>query len=176
MALIWVGFTESQLFYTTYRLLRFKLDGILDALYCSEDHAIPDNVNLTLLRSKPSRDYELQQTRTVILRRGVRKPNPAILRKIMEDFGATPTTTAYVGDSLYKDVLMAQQAHVYDVFAKYGESVSQPGYDLLRKVSHWTNEDIAEEKRVHKLTVHAATVTLETGFGEILEHFNFGPN
>lgn len=169
-----VGFTESQLFYTTYRLRRFGLDGIVDALYCSEDHAIPDGVDLKFIRSRPSQEYHLQKTQTVILNRGIRKPNPAILLRIMKDFDATPASMAYVGDSLYKDVLMAQQAHIHDVYAKYGESVDHPGYELLRLVSHWTNEDIEEEKRIRKLKVHTASVVLKHSFKELLEFFKFG--
>jgi FMN phosphatase YigB (HAD superfamily) len=170
-----VGFTESQLYYTTHRLRRFKLDGVVDTLYCSEDHAMPDGVTLNFIRSEPSEECQLQRTRTTVVPRGIRKPNPAILRQIMKDFNATPASTAYVGDSLYKDVLMAQRAHVHDVFAKYGERLSQPGYDLLRRVSHWTDEDIEEEKQVRKLAVTAAEVVLENGFPELLEHFKFGP-
>jgi hypothetical protein len=45
------------------------------------------------------------------------KPDPAILSTIMEEFHITPTRTLYVGDSLMKDVSMAQRAGVHDVHA-----------------------------------------------------------
>ncbi len=42
-----------------------------------------------------------------------------------------PTRMIYVGDTLMKDVLMAQQAGVRDVWAKYGEAQASEEYDGL---------------------------------------------
>lgn len=169
-----VAFTESQLFYTAQRLLQFGLDGRIDALYCSQDHATPEPTELAAVRTKPAEAYQLQRTSEVQLEGGVRKPDPRILRKIMTDFNAGSRDTVYVGDSLFKDVAMAQQARVHDVFAKYGESMHHAQYDLLRRVSHWSDDDIKREVAERKQLRSDPSVILKTGFPELLEHFTFG--
>lgn len=167
-----VAYTESQLFYTARRLIRFGLDGILDAIYCAEDHDIPLGVDVASLRSNPAAAYALQKTRTVLLPRELRKPNPEILLRIVHDFGATPRSALYVGDSLFKDMTMAQDAGVYDAFAGYGQSTNRAGYELLRRVSHWTDAHIAKEKLTILEDVKPS-VTLDT-FPSLLRYFDFG--
>ena len=166
-----VAYTESQRYYTTRRLIRFGLDGLLDAVYCAEDHDIPEGTDLVKLRSESPEYYDLQKTIVVKLSRSLRKPNPSILQRIMVDFSSSPQHTAYVGDSLFKDVSMAQGAGVFDVFAAYGESRNRKGYDLLRRVSHWTDSHIASEKNTGDEV--RPSVTLRGGFEEILEYFSF---
>jgi hypothetical protein len=61
--------------------------------------------------------------------------------------GADVSEVMCVGDSLMKDIVMAQGAGVTDVWAKYGESHRRDGYDLLRRVSHWTPQDVERERR-----------------------------
>lgn len=169
-----VGFTESQVFYTVQRLKRFKLDGVLDALYCREEHRTPVDVNLETLRSKPAHAYVLKNTRIVTLATHNRKPDPRILLRIASDFGAAPDNVLYVGDSKMKDIYMAQQAGVHDAYAEYGQSMNKEGYDLLRSVSSWTDEEIATEK-IMALEVKPSVV-LKNGLAEILQHFTFsGP-
>jgi len=169
-----VAFTESQLFYSTQRLRRFGLDGLIDALYCANDHAIPDSVELDVLRTMPADSYRLERTGTIILPEGVRKPDVSILRRILLDCSCDPSEAAYVGDSLYKDVLMAQQAHVHDVFAEYGSVRKQADYALLKRVSHWTEQQVCVETESAKEVF--PSIILRNKFSEILDHLTFKAN
>src|SRR4051794_21961380 len=45
-----VAYTESMSFYSAYRLKRFGLDGVIDALFSPEDHIVPAGVSLDKLR------------------------------------------------------------------------------------------------------------------------------
>lgn len=45
-----------------------------------------------------------------------------------------------------KDVAMAQKVGVVDVHAAYGVVQHRPEYDLLRRVSHWTADDVECER------------------------------
>jgi phosphoglycolate phosphatase len=168
-----VGYTESRAFYTNYRVRRLALDGLLDYLFSPPDHALPADTSLELVRSRPAQDYELVQTVHRFTPEGELKPNPRLLKDIMGMVGALPERTVYVGDSLMKDVLMAQDAGVVDAFAKYGLAQHRDEYALLRRVTHWKPEDVEREKR---LTAHSdvhPTYTLERAFGELLEICEF---
>jgi FMN phosphatase YigB (HAD superfamily) len=117
-----IAYTESMRFYSSYRLKRFGLDGVIEILFSPKDHDMPAGVSLDKLRRFPDEFYELQVTRVMHTPPGELKPNPKVLRDIMKVIGSNPDRCAYVGDSIFKDVAMACEAGVFDVHAQYGES------------------------------------------------------
>jgi FMN phosphatase YigB (HAD superfamily) len=170
-----VGYTDSRAFHAGYRVRRLGLDGLLDYLYSPPDHALPSAAILGAIRSRPEEAYRLGRTVHRVLPEGEVKPNPAVLASIMEDVGAAPERTIHVGDSLLRDVLMAQQAGVTDVFARYGLAQHRQEYELLRRVSHWTDADIERERRrTAQQDIHPS-YTLDEALGELLDLFEFEP-
>jgi phosphoglycolate phosphatase-like HAD superfamily hydrolase len=163
-----VGYTESMVFYTSYRMRKLGLDRQLDFLFSPPDHAVPDN----LKRFYPPDYYELRRTLNDHTPKGELKPNPKILLQILQKIGADKSEVIYIGDSLMKDVVMAQQARVTDVWAKYGAADKREEYELLRRVTHWTDEVVALEKTIQPQDVKPSLV-LRKSFSEILELFDF---
>ena len=68
---------------------------------------------------------------------------------------------------------MAQNAGVLDVYAKYGEYRRAAGYELLKKVTHWTEEMVERERSAGTGRI-VPGIVLEKGFAEILGLFDFG--
>lgn len=167
-----VGYTESMSFYTNYRMRNLGLDRIIDYLRTPPDHELPAGLTPGQIRSNPDEYYQLKRTVHRDLAKGSIKPNPRVLLEIIGDVGAGLEETIYVGDSLMKDVQMAQKAGVTDVWAKYGVAQNRSEYELLRKVTHWTAEDVAREKRLYVGEVKPAYV-LENQFSELLDGFEF---
>jgi phosphoglycolate phosphatase-like HAD superfamily hydrolase len=168
-----IGYTESLSFYTGYRVRKLGLDRILDYLYSPPDHDLPGRAKPQELRRYPERHYELRRTVHRHIRKGETKPDPRVLLEIIRGVGASPSEAIYIGDSLMKDVAMAQKAGVIDVWAKYGVAQNRGDYQLLRKVTHWTAQDVEREKRLGAENVKPQHV-LESVFGEVLELFEFG--
>lgn len=166
-----IAYTESLSFYSGYRLKKLGLDGVIDYLYCPQDHDLPIGIDVKKIRSLPEEFYELQITEIRHTTLNDLKPNPRLLREIIDDIHAKPSECVYVGDSLFKDVAMAQDTGVHDVYAAYGVSQFLPGYDLLQKVSHWTDDDIEREKNTNARIVKPSTSI--DFFGEILQRFDF---
>jgi beta-phosphoglucomutase-like phosphatase (HAD superfamily) len=81
--------------------------------------------------------------------KGEKKPNPRVLLDIVNEVGQRPEDAIYVGDSLMKDVAMAQQAGVTDVFARFGQVSDRLEYQQLLRVTHWTDEDVARERQMN---------------------------
>ena len=104
------------------------------------------------------------------LSRHQRKPDPDVVREICRGEDVLPEQTAYVGDSMARDILMARMAGVFAIWAKYGASHQRAYYQDLVRVTHWTAEDIARETEASE---RARGVTpdyvLESGFDEILK-------
>jgi phosphoglycolate phosphatase len=167
-----IAYTESRAYYADYRVRTLELDGALDYLYSLPDHALPEGVTASQIRRYPPEHYRLRSTVARHTREGTWKPDASVLRDILSDVGAEPAAAVYVGDSLIKDVTMAQAAGVLDVFARYGDVRSRPGYDLLRRVTHWSPALLARSEGIREADVRPTHV-LGDGFAELLDHVEF---
>lgn len=167
-----VGFTDSRAFYTASRVRRLGLDRLFDYLYSPPDHELPDRSAPEAFRMLDREHYELRRTVHRHTPEGERKPNPDMLRQILHEVGATPGQVVYVGDSLMKDVAMAQDAGVLDAWAKYGLAQKKPEYELLRQVSDWPASSIQREMELSEKEIRP-TLVLETGLSDLLGFCRF---
>jgi len=92
----------------------------------------------------------------------------------LHEIGAGLGEAAYVGDSLIKDVAMAQTAGVIDVFARYGDVRNRPGYALLRRVTHWSPSMLAGSEQLTEAEI-LPTHVLADGYAELLGLIDFRP-
>jgi phosphoglycolate phosphatase-like HAD superfamily hydrolase len=166
-----VGFTESQSYYTTQRVRGLGLDGLIDVLYTPEECPPPSADAVRRARRKPDEYYELRQTKVFELPTRARKPDAELLLSILRAVGAVPDDAVYVGDSLVKDVLMAKQAGVRAVHARYGEVHWDERYELLRDVTHWDGAAVARERE--STAEHIVPDCTLTRFSDLLTHFDF---
>jgi phosphoglycolate phosphatase-like HAD superfamily hydrolase len=169
-----VGYTESMSFYSWYRMRHLGLDRILDYLYSPPDHELPAGICPKRIRYHAGDYYELRRTIHRHIPKGEAKPEPGVLLDIIRGVGGSPSETIYVGDSLMKDVAMANSASVTSIWAQYGVCQNREEYELLRKVTHWTDADVQREKKLRREHVKP-TYTLEASFSEMLPLFDFGP-
>jgi len=167
-----VAYTESRAYYADYRVRTLGLDGALDYLYSLPDHALPEGTTVSQIRRYPPEHYRLRSTVHRHTREGAWKPDASVLLEILRDVGADPARAVYVGDSLVKDVAMAQAASVVDVFARYGDVRSRPGYGLLRRVTHWSPAMVARSEALREADVHPTHVLVD-GFAELLALVDF---
>lgn len=169
---ILVGYTESLAFYSSQRVRKLGLDGVLDYLYSPPDHDIPANMTREDIRRYPADHYALQFTAHRYTPKGRLKPSPEVLARIVHDLGVPLSETVYVGDNLHKDVTMAQATGVFDVHAAYGESHNDEGYELLKRVTHWTPEAVQAQQDATHDNVQPTWILSES-FSELLSHFEF---
>lgn len=171
-----IGYTESMAFYTGYRMRKLGLDRLIDYLYSPPDHELPQGKVAEAIRHHPPGSYEFQHTIHRHTPKDELKPNPALLLDIIRQVQATVDETVYVGDSKMKDIFMAQKAGVTDVWAKYGAGQHRDEYELLRRVTHWSDADVERERQILKGAegmIITPTYTLEHSFEEIVDHFDF---
>jgi hypothetical protein len=145
----------------------------LDHIFCPEDHVLPEGLSAEDLRRYPAEHYELKYTKQHFTPKGSKKPDTKVLDAIVSDLGLSKTDCIYVGDNLMKDVAMALDCGVEDVWAKYGQAHRRPEYKLLQDVTHWTAEEVEREQKIKEREHVDPTHTLEQTFSEILDLFNF---
>lgn len=162
------AYTESLAFWTKWRIKKTGLDGVIDVLYSAPDHDLPRGKSFEQMRSRPDLHYKLFHTRHEHVPRGILKPNADVLLSILSDFNIHADEAVYVGDSLMKDIVMAQAAGVTDVHAQYGETQSRAEYDLLRRVTHWSEEDVERERALGRDASVRPTFTCVAAFAEVL--------
>lgn len=165
-----VGFTESNIFYTKYRIKTLNFDGLYDYIYSTEDHRIPKTVK----RYYSENYWDPALTQIRIMPGGSRKPSPDILLNIIKDMGGDRETTIYIGDKPDRDVYMANLAGVTSVYAEYGNIIDTEAYELLRKVTHWSDNDVQREIEFKKgdEKTQRPRFTVQS-FAEILSLFEF---
>jgi len=147
------------------------LDYFIEHLYSPPDHSLPIDeeqrvpIDFKYMKSSHTPENEL-------------KPNPALLLDIIKELGVNKDECIYIGDSEVKDVYMAKQAGVTSVFARYGTTHfehREEDYNLLRAVTHWTDDDVERERQVKleaKQNEYSADYTIDK-FADILELFDF---
>ena len=139
-----VIYTESLAFYTNFRIRRLELDDLVDFIFSPPDHALPGGV----VGHTQNDTARLLHAQHRYLPAGVIKPDPAVLLDIVKEVNRAPAECLYLGDSLMRDVAMAQDAEFLDAYAEYGGVQHREEYELLRQVSHWTEEDVQREKAI----------------------------
>jgi len=165
-----IAYTESKEWYTKYRLQRLGLDFFIERVYSPKDHQeVPiDDASRTKLHFKNT-----QFMHTPI---DEFKPNPKLLLDIVNEIGVNKEDCVYIGDSEIKDIDMASDAGVTSIFAKYGVGHFEErpdDYNLLRDVTHWTDEEVAREKDLKEQGIrHKADFSIDN-FSEILDIIDF---
>ena len=125
------------------------------------------------IRKYPASYYELKYILQERTPKGSTKPDAEVLESIVADLNLSKADCIYVGDGPYKDVRMAQDAGIDDFLAEYGKAQDRAEYQLLRDVTHWTNDDVEREKRIRARDVDAR-YRLVNSFSELLGIFEFG--
>lgn len=160
-----IGHTEARPLAVIDRLQRLGLQNFFDRVYCR-------------VRADAHADLVLNnaQLPVVELSHHQQKPDPLVLAEICAREGFYPGNTVYVGDSLFKDVSMANSAGVFAAWAEYGTRVSPADYEKLVSVSHWSDEDVERARAFAKGSVPAKPdLTLEHDFSEVLPLFSRAP-
>jgi phosphoglycolate phosphatase len=160
-----VAHTESNLLAVVDRLSRLDLTRYFSRIYCRE-RASSEHPKIEV-GQRWLDSFPMHKVRE--LSHHQRKPNPDVLLEICADEGANVGETAYVGDSLARDIAMAKKVGAFAVWAKYGSSHAVGEYEKLVRITHWTRQDVERElllKRESKALV--PDYVLESSFLEVL--------
>jgi FMN phosphatase YigB (HAD superfamily) len=132
-----IAYTDSTYFAALGRIERLGLSTMFARVYCRErgQNSLPSHFMQKQVSSNKVVEIPSHQS----------KPNPVVLSDIVTAQRHDMSNAAYVGDSLAKDVLMANRAGCYAVWAKYGAHTDAKMYESLIRISHWTVDDIQNE-------------------------------
>lgn len=156
-----VGYSDSGYYGVLDRLRRLELIDFFKFVFCtpksSDSHAFQRTSN------------EWSEPKLIELHSFDKKPNPEALLNIASRLDVNTNEILYIGDSLSKDVWMANQAGIATAWAKYGTRIDTAYYEWLVLVSHWTSEDVKREKEASYNALNAKPdCILEHSISELL--------
>ena len=142
MGCVLVAHTESKFYSAVERLHRLKIKSYFKHVYCRERSSPPFTLEFCDdTRSRFEKDGSVTE-----LFQHQSKPDPKVLVEICEREGFKTSQAIYVGDSMARDMLMANRAAVFAAWAKYGTSFDSDLYAKLVRITHWSDEDIKREQ------------------------------
>ncbi|CAM4322419.1 hypothetical protein PARU111607_13735 [Palleronia rufa] len=62
---------------------------------------------------------------------------------------------------------MAQDAGILDVHAAYGQAQDREQYELLKEVTHWTDQDVKREQEIQSRKSVIPSISLPKNFTPI---------
>lgn len=165
MGVVIVGHTESYEVNAVFRAKSLGLEKYLKHLYTirSDSSSHPD-VNKPII-GETDLDW------VVTLPETERKPNPQLILDICQREGISPSDTYYLGDSIIKDISMANRAGVNSIWAKYGKNINMANWSLLVSITHWTNEDVSNEENIKSMYLKEIPRYEISTFSEIKKYF-----
>ncbi len=139
-----VGHTEATAEQAFFRLRKLGIVGLFRHLYAL-DGSLKDHPD-------PARRADLRPPSGLVtsIPRQERKPNPELLRDICRKEGVALGEAYYVGDSLTRDMSMARRAGVAALWARYGTRYDPHLWNILVRITHWTDEDVRREAQLKK--------------------------
>ncbi|PRP96460.1 HAD family hydrolase [Enhygromyxa salina] len=152
-----VAHTEASTVNALFRVKRLGLTESIGRVYAAD---AGDGVE--------SDDVEL-----VAIPREIHKPDPRILLEICNEYGVAPQRTLYVGDSISRDIAMAQQISMHAAWAAYGTRHDRHDWATLVRVSHWTQADVDRVRHTQERFGDVKPKTCLESFGELPAHFEF---
>lgn len=135
-----VGHTEAPVRNSLYRLEKLGIKKYFNHLYTPRDkfHDVLDHKTLEWLTE--------HEKLLRLLTKDELKPNPKLLIDICRREGVAIDEAVYVGDSVVKDISMANDAGVTSVWAEYGKQHSPEYWSTLVSITHWTDNDVKREE------------------------------
>ena len=129
-----VAYTDARVINCLFRLRRLGIEHFISRLYA------PSHVSKEVDQSELDSDF------VRLLPPKDRKPNPQALIDICEEYSIPSRNAVYIGDSLVRDVYMANRAGLHSAWAKFGTMYDRALWPKLVRVTHWTDADVEREK------------------------------
>ncbi|MGL9706818.1 HAD family hydrolase [Escherichia coli] len=158
-----VGHTESLEYNSLYRHYKLDVIDFFDHLYTIEDnhnlHPNPKNAKVISVKD----DFIIR------LSSAESKPNPKLLEHICLTENVDIKDAVYVGDSITKDISMAKSIGMKAVWARYGRQFAPELWEILVKITHWTDKDVEREEQLKESFSRVKPDYSINSFAEILD-------
>jgi FMN phosphatase YigB (HAD superfamily) len=149
-----IAYTDGQYTYSNRRLIRLGIAQFFDYLVAwrptlgenlPPTHLIDEDigrwfVNDTILKTAGNTPHPR------FISSSERKPNPILLRSLVDELNLNPRKTWVVGDSVPRDLMPAREAGLHDILAEYGRTFDERNWKTLVSISPWHDSAVSMER------------------------------
>jgi len=163
-----VAHTEAMADTALHRLKMLSLWNYFDRMYAIDHRGLKFDAPFV---GQPEEEatFEAGNGRLSYVPVSERKPNPLLLKDICAREGIPAENAIYMGDSLVRDVSMANEAGVFSVWARYGTSFQPSDWQTLVSITHWTPEDVERDNQLRRDHLGVKPNAIADRFEEILD-------
>lgn len=139
--------SDAPAFSAEQRLEHLGISPYIWALYALKTYPLPDKVDLekSIINRIKTGFYRSRIGKVVELPLKYEKPNPAGLRQLLEEEGISPREAILVGDNPKKDIQIAQEVGLIDIWARYGTVITP---ETRARLNHYSAASIQKRNVV----------------------------
>lgn len=164
-----VAYTEAPSINALHRIRFLGLTSLFSGIYA------PESIGVNHPSIQHAHSLEQEHQLLHALHSNHRKPSPKVLQEICEYVNVSPSETLYIGDSLTRDMGMANAAGILGAWARYGTVHDPELWEKLVRVTHWTSSDVEREETL-KQRFGGTKPDIELGdIAELTSHVEFAP-
>jgi phosphoglycolate phosphatase-like HAD superfamily hydrolase len=156
-----VAYTDARVINSLFRLDRLGVKPFISRLYA------PGHVIKEVDQAALSDDF------VRLLPPNDRKPNPQTLIDICSQFGVVPSDALYAGDSIVRDIYMANGAGLHSAWAKFGTLYDKALWPKLVRVTHWSEADVERERILSEAARGTQADYVLERFSDLTSYFEF---
>jgi FMN phosphatase YigB (HAD superfamily) len=155
--LLLIAYTDAPAFQAEMRLKVLRVDYLFDDLFSWDpEFVLPPPGHLPEgIREKQYRSR--LHSKDLFSLEGI-KPNPSTLKAILEKHRLELQNVYMVGDSLWKDIGLAQALGVCDIWARYGKTSNERNRETMKLITPWTETDIDKNKTARDIIYPSYTI------------------
>lgn len=165
--LLLIAYSVAPIYLAEGRLRAFKIDHLFSYLYSWYGYSV--NYGDNLPKNVEPRKTKSRIPNIISLDISTIKPNPNGLIRIINECGLDVKNSYLVGDSLDKDIALAQEVGVNDIWARYGKTVLSDSISTLSRITPWNNDDV---KRHDSAQIFVKPTYIIDDFSEIKNFIN----
>lgn len=134
-----IGISDAFSFWIDYRLTCLSMLECFDRIYALE--------NSRIIHSKVVKEAG-KASNMIVFSSHELKPSTKVIEVVAEMYNVEKSEIYLIGDSLKKDIVMAQHAQVHDIWAKYGTAFKKGNSSLLSEVTPWKKQRRGSDESV----------------------------
>ncbi|MDP8235192.1 MAG: HAD family hydrolase [Candidatus Erginobacter occultus] len=163
--------SDAPAFSAEQRLEHLGLSPYIWALYALETYPLPEAADLeqAIINRIRTGFYRSRIGKVVELPLEYEKPNPAGLQRLLDEEGISPRETILVGDNPKKDIRIARELGLLDVWARYGTVISP---EMRAKLNHYSAASIQKRNVAGEGEISSPPTHTIDAFPEIIRLFD----
>jgi phosphoglycolate phosphatase len=156
-----IALSEAHVPAVHSRLELLDVEKFFRIIYCVRPRGFEKEGRFDRIKRKLDSQYRLIDF-------GLKKPDPMFISSVMREQSLRRSNAIYVGDSLDRDIRIANDAGIQSAWAAYGVRHNEKNAEFLVRLSHWTADEVEAYKARARLREAVPNFELSQSLEELI--------